>query len=89
MITVHLPTTSPCHEATELEDIKEEEEENPQPDFPELPEVRINAVQAVENHEARLSRMTGMDELLTFGCLEAAKESLSQTLNYRWLRQLL
>ena len=54
-----------CHGATDLEDIKEEEEENPQPDFLELPEVKINVVQAVENHEARLSHMTGIDELLT------------------------
>ena len=72
-----------CHGATELEDIKEEEEDNPQPDFPELPELRINVVQAAESHEARLSRMTGMDELLTFRCLKAAKESLSQGIKLR------
>ena len=72
-----------CHGPTELEDIKEEEEYNPQLDFPELPEVRLNVVKAVENHKARLSRMTGMDELLTFRCLKAAKESLSQEIRLR------
>ena len=72
-----------CHGTTELEDIKEEEEENLQPDFPELPGARINVVHAVETHEARLSRMTGMDELLTFRCLRAAKESLSQGIKLR------
>ena len=72
-----------CRGATQLEDIKEEEEDNPQLDFPELPEVRINVVQAVESHEARLSRMTGMDELLTFRNLKAAKGSLSQGIRLR------
>ena len=67
-----------CHGTTELEDIKEEEEENLQPDFPELHGARINVVHAVEIHEARLSRITGMDELLTFRCLRAAKKSPSQ-----------
>ena len=71
------------HGATELEDIKEEEKENPQPDFPELPGARINVVQAAENHEARLSCMTGMDGLLTFRCLKAAKESLIQEIRLR------